>query len=185
MRNAILLHGMPSRAGYFSPDREAQSNSHWFPWLQHELLLRGVLAQTPELPAPYAPLYEDWRDVFERFEISKETILVGHSAGGQFLVRWLSESGQRVGRVALVAPALACSPETDFANYTIDPHFPERTAGVSVFVSADDKESIRASVARLRAEVSDLAVHEFERMGHFTLGDMGHAAFPELLAVLL
>lgn len=38
MRNAILLHGLPSKEEYYNPDRPSSSNSHWFPWLQNYLV---------------------------------------------------------------------------------------------------------------------------------------------------
>ena len=106
MKTAIILHGMPSKEEYFNAESPAQSNKHWLPWVQRQLILNGILAQTVELPEPYEPNYEKWRSVFEQFHIDEETNLIGHSCGGGFLVRWLSENKIKVGKVALVAPWL-------------------------------------------------------------------------------
>lgn len=46
---------MPSKEEYFNSDSPAQSNKHWLPWLQRQLQLNGILAQTPEMPESYAP----------------------------------------------------------------------------------------------------------------------------------
>lgn len=118
MKNAILIHGWPGKEEYFDPNIPSPSNSHWFPWVQHQLLLKKIEAQTPEMPKAYEPNYEAWKEMFERFEINENSILIGHSCGGGFLTRWLSENDVRVGKVALVAPWLDPLPEKE-----IDPAF--------------------------------------------------------------
>jgi len=105
MKTAIILHGMPDESEFKDPNREASSNCHWYPWLQRQLVLNGILAQTPEMPKAYEPEYDAWKEMFERFDTDEETILIGHSCGGGFIVRWLSENkDKRVGKVVLVAP---------------------------------------------------------------------------------
>jgi len=187
MRNALILHGMPSREEYFDPEAPSPSHRHWLPWLQRQLLLAGVLTQTPELPKPYEPVYEAWRDVVERFEITEETMLVGHSCGAGFLVRWLSESSRRAGRVALVAPWLdpLHELETGFFDYSIDARLVERTDVVVVLVSRDDNDEILASVATLRDSLPGIELIELDGFGHFTDSNMTTNALPELLAALL
>ena len=106
MKTAIILHGKLSKEGYYSPDRKAQSNSHWLSWIQHELLLVDYLAQTPELPEPYNPNYGNWKKMFERFDINENTILIGHSRGAAFFVRYLSENKINTDKVALIAPSI-------------------------------------------------------------------------------
>ena len=64
MKTAIILHGMPEEKNYFDAGADSQSNCHWLPWLQQQLLVQGTLAQTPELPKPYMPVYEAWKAVF-------------------------------------------------------------------------------------------------------------------------
>lgn len=85
MKTAIIFHGMPDREEYYNPESAAESNKHWLPWIQRQLILKDILAQTPELPYPYRPVYKDWLDVLRKFEINKDTILVGHSCGAGFL----------------------------------------------------------------------------------------------------
>ena len=137
MKTAVILHGKPSKEGYFDMTRQSQSNSHWLPWLKQQLIVNGILAQTPELPEPYDPDYKKWKAVFEQFKIDGETILVGHSRGGGFLVRWLSEHKIKVGKVALVAPSLGNpdeSPKTDFTILMLTKIFRrEPTGSLSLF----------------------------------------------------
>src|SRR3989344_7820689 len=104
MKTAIIIHGMPDREEYYDVGRPASSNCHWFPWIQKQLLLKDIVAQTPEMPVPYNPEYNAWKKVFEGFYPDEETILIGHSCGAGFIVRYLSENNIKVGKVVLVAP---------------------------------------------------------------------------------
>jgi predicted alpha/beta hydrolase family esterase len=183
MKTAILLHGKPSQEEYYSPDVPSLSNSHWFPWLQKQLLIHDIATQTPEIPNSWDPHYPTWSAELERYDITPETILVGHSCGGGFLVRWLSEHPEvRVGKVVLVAPWLDPDREdtTDFFDFTIDPTLADRTSGLTIFNSDNDYASIHKTVQILRDAIPDIAYREFHRYGHFTLTAMKTEPFPEL-----
>jgi hypothetical protein len=53
-------------AGCFSDRYPSASNSHWIPWLQKQLLIKGHDVQTPEVVRPYLVDYDGWRTEFER-----------------------------------------------------------------------------------------------------------------------
>ena len=184
MKTAIILHGKPSFEEYSDPIIPSPSNNHWLPWLQKQLLLNGTLAQTPELPAPYAPVYEGWRRVFEQFTVDEDTALIGHSCGAGFLLRWLSENKVKVGKVALVAPFLDPNHNKvakDFFLFPWDDHLVARAGGINVFFSTDDGPDILNSVAIIKAGIDGIQFSEFTGRGHFILME----AFPELLNWLL
>jgi predicted alpha/beta hydrolase family esterase len=188
MKNVIIVHGMPDKKEYYSAEFSSMSNSHWLPWLQKQLMMKDVKADTPEMPHAYAPDYEVWKREFERFDITQETILVGHSCGGGFLVRWLSEQKEvKVGKVVLVAPWLDPDNENqnNFFDFTIDGDLSGRTGGVSVFVSDDDEADILLSVEMITVSLPEIRVVSFKNKGHFTYGDMKSEAFPELLEEVL
>jgi predicted alpha/beta hydrolase family esterase len=191
MKNAIILHGKPSEEEYYDLSVPSPSNHHWLPWLQHQLLAKGVLAQTPELPRPFHPEYDPWREEFERLPVSPETILVGHSRGGGFLIRWLSEhSDVRVGKVVLVAPSIIPEDEDDinkrrFLEFEIDSQLSSRTKGLEVFYSDDDMPKITQSVNALREKIAGIKFREFKGYKHFCLRDLGTEEFPELLEACL
>ena len=187
MKRAIIIHGMPSKEEYFDPKSVAPSHNHWFSWLQRQLLLNEVLTQTPEMPEPYSAKYEDWRDILNRFHPDEKTILVGHSLGGGFLVRWLSEANAKVGKVVLVAPWLDPNKEleTDFFNFLIDPQLVSKTESTAIFISDDDDKEELDSTERLKSEVENILVKEFKGKGHFILAHMGTEEFPELRDFLL
>ena len=75
MLNAILIHGSCDKEEYFSNKYPSLSNSHWFPWLQKQLLIKGIFTQTPEMPDAYAPDYEKWKIEFEHYPVDEETIV--------------------------------------------------------------------------------------------------------------
>jgi predicted alpha/beta hydrolase family esterase len=105
MQNAILVHGWAEEDELYDSQYPTASNSHWFPWLSKQLMIRDIHTVAVEMPnAPY-PVYEQWKKEFERFEVHENTTLVGHSCGGGFLIRWLSENADvKVANVVLVAP---------------------------------------------------------------------------------
>lgn len=190
MKNAILVPGRPDKKEYYDPAIPTNSNNHWFPWLTKQLMMKDILTVSIEVPKPWQPRYKLWKKEFERFEIGPETILVGHSCGGGFLLRWLSENkDKKVGKVVLVAPWInprnnPISDTADFFEFDIDPDFVSRTAGVTIFNSDNDHESIQETVDLVRDKVKDLGYKEFHDSGHFC-DDPKMTEFPELFEEIL
>lgn len=189
MKNAILLHGKPSKEEYYDPTFPSCSNYHWFPWLQKQLLVKDIKADTPEVPMAFDPQWELWCKEVERFEMTPDTMLVGHSCGGGFWVRYLSEHKDlKVGKVILVAPSLGLSwgpgGEKFFEGFTIDPELVSRTKGVTIFASDNDDPAILQAVKEIREKVLGITYKEFH-LGHFTHKDMQTNEFPELLEELV
>ncbi len=188
MKSAIIIHGMPDKEEYYSAEFPACSNYHWLPWLQKQLIMKDIKTDTPEMPHAYLPVYEVWKKEFERFDITPETVLVGHSCGGGFLVRWLSEHTEvTVGKVVLVAPYL--DPENyignGFFDFEIDPQLASRTQGLILFHSTNDEDYIQKSVAKISVEIQNLKYVEFQNYGHFCVGDMKSEAFTDLLEEIM
>jgi predicted alpha/beta hydrolase family esterase len=191
MSNAILIPGRPDNDEHYDPKSPANSENHWFSWLKRQLILKDIHAVSIEPPFPFRPRYDEWKKEFERFDITSDTILVGHSCGGGFLVRYLSEHKDlQVGKVVLVAPwmnpeSYEVSDTADFFEFDIDPEFPSRTKGVAVFISSDDESSVVKTVDILKDKVNGLELHEYTDKGHFCLEDLGTVEFPELLKEVL
>lgn len=190
MRNAFVIHGMPDKDEYLDPQTASPGNSHWLPWLRQQLQEAGIEAPLVELPTPYEPEYAKWKESFEHFvpEIGADTMLVGHSAGAAFIVRWLGEKRINVNRVALVAPYLDPNREeygSNLYDYDIPAWLVTDTKGMCVFYSTDDDPEILDSVEILKERIPGIEVQEFANRGHFTLQDMGTNEFPELRDWLL
>ena len=189
MSNAILVHGWASKGEFYNEKYPTASNSHWFPWLTKQLMVRDIHTVAPEMPNGYYPEYSVWKREFERFFINDETILVGHSCGSGFLVRWLGEYDGRVGKVVLVAPWMGVDPDSDFDesffDFEVDKNLVQKTAGITIINSSDDYQSIQKSTEILRKEISDIKYVELKDKGHFTLKSLGIEVFPELLKELI
>ncbi len=192
MKNAILIHGLQDRGEYYDASMPPPGVDHWFSWLKKQLLVKDIYAENPTIYRTFQATYEQFKDTVERsLKIDEETILVGHSFGGGFLVRWLSENkDKKVGKVVLVAPWL--NPDNnpmletrDFFDFEIDPKIAERTSGLVVFNSNDDVKSIHKSVEMIREAVDGIVVKEFKGFGHFCYENMKTHEFPELLDEVL
>lgn len=187
MNQAIIIHGMLSRDDYFSA-ADSPSNTHWLPWLQKELCLKGILAQTPEMPTPFAPVYEEWKREFEKLSPNENTLLVGHSCGGGFIVRWLSEHPDiKVAKVVIIAPWLDVEKRIpSLFNFTINSNINTQTInGFDILFSNDDQASTLSSIDLLKKSTSEIRFHEFTGFRHFTLGSMKTREFPDLLNICL
>jgi predicted alpha/beta hydrolase family esterase len=182
MKNAIILHGKPSKERYCDPSFPASSNYYWIPWLQKQLIVRDILTATPEVPNNWKADYPVWLKEFERYDVNSETILIGHSCGGGFLLRWLSEHPQtKPAKVVLAAPWLnpkKLEETGDFFDFELDKSLTERTQ-LTILYSDDDEQSILDTAEILRNTFPSAAIKELHGYGHFY--DDKRMEFPELL----
>ena len=187
MKTAVIIHGYYTKPEFLDSTRPSASNDHWIPWVQRQMLLRGIEAQTPEMPGFYKPNYESWKQMLERYDLNENTILVGHSCGGGFLVRYLSEHKVKLGKVVLVAPWLDPEKEIDpdFFNFEIDSELVTKTAGLTIMYSTDDDPSILKSIEILRSKLKGADFKEFYNKGHFVVDHLKANEFPELLSAIL
>ena len=73
-------------------------NENWYPWLKKELEKKGHTVFVPPFPTPDGQSLEDWRAVFLPYEleITEETVVIGHSIGVAFLLRFLEQSDVKI-----------------------------------------------------------------------------------------
>jgi predicted alpha/beta hydrolase family esterase len=188
MKNAVLIHGSCSSDEYYSKEYPSASNSHWIPWLQKQLMITGIRTYTPEMFESYLPDYLLWKSEFEKNEINEQTILIGHSCGGGFLIRWLSENKNvKVGKVVLVAPWLdpQNTKNNNFFNFKIDSKIVSRTKTFLIFNSTDDSKDIHESLEIIKKNIENIKIINFKNYGHFCYSDLKTSAFPELLENIL
>ena len=80
MKNCFIIHGT------FGHNQE-----NWFPWLEHELKLRGGYEVfNLNYPTPEGQNFESWSRVLNRYKdkITDETVFICHSIGCVFLVKY-------------------------------------------------------------------------------------------------
>lgn len=186
MKNVLILHGCCSKEEFFDESIPSSSNSHWLPWVQKKLITIGIPAHTPEMPQAYDPEYENWKHVFERFTIDDETLLVGHSCGAGFLLRWLGETKKHLSKLILVAPWLDLTGKRGgFLDFKIDRSIGTRVNEVHVLFSSNDKvDGVKESAEIVCRAFAKAKLHDLRDKGHFTSQEMKTAAFPELLKLI-
>lgn len=181
--DALILHGKPPQERYEDPDLPKPHNANWLPWLASELVKRGLSTAIPQFPKPYAPDYNAYKAEFEQYGIEQGRV-VAHSAGAEFILRWLSENQNiSLRQLLLVAPWTDSGNKyEEFSNYSLDTNLTNRIGRVTIVNSIDDSLAIQENVARLRAAIQPLRYVEFQDHGHFMLGNnMSDVTFPELL----
>lgn len=188
MRNAIILHGLAGEKEYYNGKYPSSSNSHWLPWLQKQLLINDIKADTPEIPRPFDADWDSWVREVERFDISADTSLVGHSMGGGFWVRYLSEHPEvHIDKLVLVAPWINIDRtyDTTFFDFELDTELTDRVNEVILFASDNDEPSVQRSVEFIREQLPAVTYRTFHEYGHFTMKSTQTEAFPELLEVII
>lgn len=188
-KNAILLHGLPSKNEYYNSNVASASNAHWFPWLQNQLLTHDIETHTPEVFKVYNASYADWVKEIERYDINEASILVGHSMGAGFWVRYLSEHPNlTIKSLILVAPWLNVEKQKeidfediDFFTFKPNPQLLLQANKVIIYSSDNDMESVKNSVKYLEKLYPDIKIKSFHNYGHFTSKGMQSDKFPELL----
>ena len=153
--NCIIIHG----SSFNDKEKLAQGASpinkrNWIPIIKMKLEKRGIETDTPLMPKNWEPNYNDWKKEFEKLKINENSILIGHSAGGAFLVRWLGETKRKIKKLILVAPAWSSEtiPEDEpkflwnFYEFGIDKKIKERVNEIIIFVSNDERDTIKKSV---------------------------------------
>lgn len=188
MRNAIILHGLTDSNEYYSDQYPSASNSHWLPWLQKHLMINDIKADTPQVFKLYDPNYNEFVKEVERFDITAETTLVGHSLGAGFWVRYLSDNPDKVvDKVFLVAPWINSDKiyDIDFFDFEIDPELINRVNKLIIFNSDNDSATVQDSVRVLTNQIPGIIVQDFHNYGHFNMESMKTDAFPELLDAIV
>lgn len=188
MSNCIIIHGCPSSPEDNVIADDTHHTKHWMQWTAQQLREAGIPTETPVMPEPWSPNYERFAAAFEKQEINEDTILIGHSYGCAFLVRWLGETNKRIKKLILVAPwkvaRLGDEGREAFYNYPIDEIIKDHVDEIMLFTSDNEEEEGKQSLQMfhnaLGGEIVLLPSH-----GHYTLEDMGSVEFPELVEVVL
>ncbi|MDD5416526.1 MAG: class I tRNA ligase family protein [Candidatus Aenigmarchaeota archaeon] len=175
--NCIIIHGCTS-------DKNDKSyNKHWMPWTKEQLEKVGIKTSIPLMPTPWKANYEAWKSEFEQNHIDENSILIGHSCGTSFILRWLGETKKKIKKLILVAPWKG-DPKIEISNFSIDPTIKERVKEIIIFTS-NDEEIIGKESAKIFQKTLGGKIIMLNGKGHYTLEDMKTEKFPEVLDVIM
>ena len=178
----IIIHGCPATS------KDKGYEKHWMPWAKKELIAKGIQTESPLMPTPWEPEYEKFKKEFEKHEVDENTILIGHSCGTAFLVRWLGETKQKIFKLILVAP-WKINDEGDkfrekFYTYPIDETIKDRVKEIIMFTSDNEEDAGKESL-KIYHQALDGQIIDLKGRGHYTRNDMGTEEFPELIEAVL
>ena len=96
------------------------------------------------MPYAWHPDYQKFKKKFEKYNVTKDTILIGHSCGCSFLVRWLGETKKVVNKLILVAPWKINDKHDKwrklFYEYPVDRTIKERVKEIIMFTADDEAD---------------------------------------------
>jgi len=183
--NVVIVHGCPTNKEKAADPAKRTYDKHWIPWLKEQLEKRGIKTDVPLMSAPWEPDYDSWKEEFNKLNINEKTVLVAHSCGGGFLVRWIDEERIKVKKLILVSPGKSGKARNEFksnlyGNKTIKNIGKYVKEGIVIFTSNNDIEGHIEAAYEYEKELPAKVIFLRNR-GHFLEKEMGTKQFPELL----
>ena len=138
----------------------------------------------PKMPNAKNVRYPEWKIWFEKLFhlLNDNVILIGHSLGGIFLAKYLSENNfpKKIKSVHLVAAPYDtehCKESlADFALTKDLANFTKQAGKIFLYQSKDDAEVPCADVEKYKRDIPSATIEIFDDRGHFIQEE-----FPELV----
>jgi len=162
------------------------------PYLDWKYSLQNELGENfdiflPQMPDKTNARYEEWKIWFERILplLDKEIILIGHSLGGIFLAKYLSENSvtNKIKATILVAaPFDGEGSEESLASFKLSSSlskFAEQGGKIYLIQIKDDPHMSLAQLERYKKALPLAETMVFENRGHFN-----QESFPEIIELI-
>lgn len=167
-----------------------EKKKNWRDWII------WALSETHDVLVPLMPCkqnaeYEPWKIWFERhleFITEPEPIIIGHSLGASFLLKWLSENKfpKKISQLHLIAPWVSDDVplnleriKTFKADQAKFGNIPGQCLKVHLWHSEDDTVVPYNNAQIIKTVMPEVILHSFKDRGHFI-----QPAFMELLQVI-
>ena len=162
-------------------------HGNWKHWLQFRVEKdHDIIMQIPKFPHAHALLmrYDEWEKVMDFQDINPNTIIVAHSAGGGFVLKYLAAHPNiKVKQVVLVAPWVDTEneqPNGFYNGFDLNNNIIKQTShGIDIMISNDDMPEIMSSFAKIEQNMPDIRIHKFTGRGHFLTSEL-----PEILNII-
>jgi predicted alpha/beta hydrolase family esterase len=166
----LILHGL-----------EGSGPDHWQTWLAERLQARGERVSYPDLPEPFDPHPDAWRDAVEA-ELGglDEPVVLCHSLACLLWLRLATDGkGRRAERVLLVAPPAfpELAPVARFEPDGVVAADVGRAAGETLLVCSDNDPYCPPGAVATYAEPLDIRAHVIGGAGHIN-PETGYGEWP-------
>ena len=74
----VIVHGSNAndRENMIKYNLPPQNERDWIGWMKEELGKKGIECVAPLMPQNWAPVYEKWKEEFEKIKIGEEDIVI-------------------------------------------------------------------------------------------------------------
>jgi predicted alpha/beta hydrolase family esterase len=177
MKHALIFHGTGGYPG-----------ENWFPWLKTELENREYQVAVPQFPTPEDQSLATWLKVLRDYKdyLSEDTIVIGHSLGGLFLLRVLEQLDTPIRSAFFIGTSVGEKPikfyASDFAFSGFDFDWAKIRHGARHFEVWHSDNDPYVSLANGKKLSSELGVelNFIPNAGHFNAA-AGYTTFLPLL----
>ncbi|MFH1315802.1 MAG: alpha/beta hydrolase [Candidatus Uhrbacteria bacterium] len=164
MKNIFIFHGT---AG--CPEE------NWFSWLKEKLEKMGRNVIVPQFPTPEGQSLESWLKVLDKHKqyINADTIFIGHSLGGIFLLRILERlptackaaffTGTPIG----IKPIKNYDSDNSFSGFSFDWDNIKKKAGYFSVYHSDNDPYVSLGNGEELAKRLDVKLNLIPNAGHF------------------
>jgi len=191
-RQIIIIHGGNSFSSYgnyinYLKDKEIdinyfRSHTDWKGNLQNDLG-ENFDVLFPSMPNKQNARYKEWKIWFEKIipVMDKEIIFIGHSLGGIFLSKYLSENivPKNIRAVILVAAPFNDPSLDEFTLPKTLRRFSDQVGKIYLIQSKDDPVVPFGEIEKYKKSLPTAIPVVFEDRGHFNMED-----FPEIVDLI-
>lgn len=179
MKTAFIFHGT-----------EGYPEENWFPWMKEKLKEKGYEVFVPQFPSPpvVPSKISEWFEVLKTFEqyIDQDSILIGHSLGGKFLLRVLEKLESPIKTACFVGTPIGIQPiannerDNAFTENNFDWENIKNKAQHFIVFQSDNDPYVGLENGKELAKNLGVELSFIPNAGHFNK-PAGYTKFPELL----
>jgi valyl-tRNA synthetase/predicted alpha/beta hydrolase family esterase len=149
----------------------------WRSQLQADLQPYNIEIIAPRMPSKDNAKYQDWKIIFDKLLpfINPNSILVGHSLGGSFLLNYLSENELKVNSLHLLG-----TPKTGCFDFDTTDFSKLQYIDINIYHSKDDFVVDYNEAIELKKVLPTANFNSYDNYNHFLI-----PTFPELTANIL
>jgi uncharacterized protein len=172
---------------------EGYPEENWFPWLKEKLESRGCKVIVPQFPSPpvVPAKISEWFEVLKKYEenLNENTILIGHSLGGVFVLKVLEKLDSPIKGAYLtgtpigILPILNYDRDNAFSGFDFNWEKIKQNAKHFEVFQSDNDPYVGLDNGKELAKNLGVELNFIPNGGHFNK-KAGYLSFPELLETI-